>query len=202
MRRLVRDTPAGVWLASMVGVSFVLLVAQALAVVHPFAYVDELIYSTAAKRLAHGDSPAPPGAGYGYGLVYILLLAPIYRVVAHVPDAYPIAKVVNAAAFSLAAVPAYLLARRVARPTLSLGVAALTLALPARLYASLEMTESVAFLLFLVSVLATVRCLEHPTVGRQVVVLVTIALAVETRRQNLVLLAALPLVILLVSVLE
>jgi hypothetical protein len=202
MRPLVRDAPPGLWLALLVSASFALLVVQALAVVHPFAYVDELIYSTAAKRIAHGESPAPPEAGYGYGLVYVLLLAPVYRLAGHVPDAYPLVKVVNAAAFSLAAVPAYVLTRRVARPSLALGVAALTLALPARLYASLEMTECVAFLVFLVAVVAIVRCVEDPTAGRQAAVLLAIALAVETRRQNLVLMAALPLVILLATALE
>ncbi len=101
-------------------------------------------------------------------------------------------KIANAAFFSLAAVPAYFIARRVARPPLALGVAALTVLVPARSYAHLVLTESVGFMTFLLAVLAIVRALERPSVARQFAALGLVALAVETRRQSLVLVALLP----------
>lgn len=194
--------PPWAWLAGIVGVSFLLLVAQVLAVAHPIAFVDELIYSNAGKRLAQGLTPGPPDVGYGYGLVYPILIAPIYALARHVPDAYTAIKVMNAMAFSLAAVPSYFLARQVARPSLALGVATLTVALPARMYASLVETESVALPVFLLATLAVSRCLQRPTAGRQLAALGAIALAVETRRQSLILVAALPLAIAIVAGLE
>jgi hypothetical protein len=192
MRAALRSVPPSLWLAGIVCASFAALTLDARSVVHPITFADELIYSNAAKRMAQGDGPAPPGGSYGYGLVFPLLAAPIYRAAPHVPDAYLLLKVANAAFFSLAAIPAYLIARRVARPSLALGVAALTVLVPARAYTTLVLTESVAFTGFLLAVLAIVRALERPSVVRQLTALAVVALAVETRRQNLVLVVALP----------
>ncbi len=192
MRAALRSIPPSLWLAGIVCASFAALTLEASSVVHPITFVDELIYSNAAKRMAQGDGPAPPGGSYGYGLVFPLLAAPIYRATPHVPDAYLLLKVANAAFFSLAAIPAYFIARRVARRSLALGVAALTVLVPARAYTTLVLTESVGFTGFLLAVLAIVRVLERPSVVRQLTALAVIGLAVETRRQNLVLVAVLP----------
>lgn len=180
------------WLAVVVGTSTALLVVQGLLVTHPTVFADELVYSTAAEGLAERGTA---GAGYGYGLAYPLLLAPVYAALDG-DAAYTVVKVVNAALFSLAAVPAYFLARRVARPGLAVAAAALSVLLPTRLLATFVLTESLAYVLFGVALVAMARALERPTVARQLVALAVVALAVQGRRQMLVLAAVLPLAIL------
>ena len=81
--------------------------------VAPFIMVDELIYSELARSLAAGDGLEVRGEPYLVSLIYPLLLAPVYALFDSLPDAYAAVKVVNAVVMSLAAVPAYLLARRV-----------------------------------------------------------------------------------------
>jgi hypothetical protein len=180
------------WLTALVVASATLLVAQGLLVTHPTVFADELVYSTAAEGLAeHGTV----GAGYGYGLAYPLLLAPLYATLDG-DAAYTVVKLVNGALFSLAAVPAYLLARRVARPGLAVAAAALAVLLPTRLLATFVLTESLAYLLFGVALVTMARALERPTVARQLVALAMVALAVQGRRQLVVLAAVLPLAIL------
>ena len=51
-----------------------------------------------------------------YGVVYPVLVSPAYRAFSSVPDAYAAAKGINSILMSLAAVPAYFLARRVVQP--------------------------------------------------------------------------------------
>src|SRR5439155_1590502 len=151
-----------------------------LAFTQPIVFRDELVYSSAAKAVVHG----PDGVSrFAYG-AYPLLIAPIYALLGNVQHAYAAIKIANGAAFALAAVPAYLLARRVAPATLALGVALLTVLLPARVYSYLVFSESVAFLLFLLTVLSLVRVLEAPTRQREFLTFVLALLAVAVRRQN------------------
>src|SRR5207247_1128448 len=81
------------------------------------------------------------------------------------------AKAINGVVMSLAALPAYFLARRLLQPGLALVVAALTVAVPSMLYTGTLMTENVFYPLFLVVALALVAMLERPTPLRQVVLL-------------------------------
>ena len=59
---------------------------------------------------------------HGFGFIYPILIAPAFRI-ASVPAAYGAAKTINTVVMSLAAIPAYLLARRVMGQPLSLVVA-------------------------------------------------------------------------------
>ena len=69
---------------------------------------------------------------------------PAYWLYQNVTDAYEAIKAINAVLMSLAAVPTYLLARRVLGRGLALVAAALAVALPSMVYTSTVMTE-VAF---------------------------------------------------------
>src|SRR5204863_5342831 len=102
-------------------------------------------------------------ASTGYGFVYPVLLAPAWRIFGAVPDAYAAAKAINAVVMSLAAVPAYFLARRLLRPALALVAAALTVTVPSLLYTGTLMTENVFYPLFLSVALVLVLTLERPT---------------------------------------
>ena len=78
--------------------------------------VDELIWSEVARGIADAgepllrDEPDP-----GYSIVYPLLISPVYALFDSLPDAYAGVKTLNALLMSLAAVPAFFLARRVVR---------------------------------------------------------------------------------------
>ena len=111
--------------------------------------VDELIYSELARSLAAGHGLEVRGEPYLVSLIYPLLLAPVYAVFDSLPDAYAAVKVVNAVVMSLAAVPAYLLARRVLPTGLSLLAALLAVALPSMVYTGTVMTENAFYPAFL-----------------------------------------------------
>ena len=91
---------------------------------------------------------------------------------------------------SLAAVPAFLLARRLrVGDRLALAAAALAVLLPELLYSSAAMAETLAYPLALATAAAAVAALERPTIRLQVAVLGLSGLATLARLQ----LAVLPL---------
>src|SRR5262245_34273821 len=127
--------PAWVWLTAIVAVSIVVRIALARRMVAPWIMVDELVYSELAKSFAaNGEFLVRDVPSNGYGFVYPVLIAPAWRLFDAIPDAYAVAKAINAVLMSLAAIPAYLIARRLLRPPLALVTAALTVLVPAMLY--------------------------------------------------------------------
>ena len=109
-----RAMPAWAWLASIVAASFLVRAWLARGMLGPFVMVDELIYSEMAKSVASDLGFAVRGVPVrGYGVVYPVLIAPAYAVFERIPDAYAALKTINSLVMSLAAVPAYLFARRV-----------------------------------------------------------------------------------------
>jgi hypothetical protein len=183
--------PAWFWLASIVAVSIVVRAALAHRIVAPWIMVDEIVYSELAKSFAaHGHFLVRGVPSHGYGFVYPILLAPAWRLFASVPDAYVAAKLTNSVVMSLAAVPAYFLARRVLPARLSLLVAALTVAVPSMLYTGTLMTENAFYPVFLTCVLALVAMLDRPTPLRQLLVLALCAAAYATRPQAIALVPA------------
>jgi hypothetical protein len=91
---------------------------------------------------------------------------------------------------SLAAVPAYFLARRVLQRGPALAAAALAVALPSLAYSGTLMTENVFYPLFLCYVLALVSMLEGPTPRRQLLVLGLCVVLFLTRAQAVALTVA------------
>jgi hypothetical protein len=153
--------------------------------------VDELVYSELARSFAaHGHFLVRGVPSHGYGFVYPVLIAPAWRIFSSVPDAYQAAKIINAAVMSLAAVPAYFLARRLLTTRLALIVAALTVMVPSMLYTGTLMTENAFYAVFLVCVLALVAMLERPTPMNQLLVLALCGVAYATRAQALALVPA------------
>src|SRR5258708_32534433 len=96
-------------------------------------------------------------------------------------DVYRWSQVVNALLICSAVVPAYLLARRVVRPSAALVAAALAVAIPSTVYAGTLMTENVFYPVFLWLALALVPALEPPTPAPQLVLLPSLAPAFLTR---------------------
>jgi len=157
----------------------------------PWIFVDELIYSELAKSLAAGgDLLVRDAPTAGYGIVYPLLISPAWALFESVPDAYAAAKAINAVLISLAAVPAYALARRVVGQGFALAAAVLAVALPSLVYSGTIMTENAFYPLFLVVVLSLVLVLERPTLVRQTVLVALLGVAYLTRPQAAALVAA------------
>ena len=118
--------PAGLWLTAIVVCSIVVRVALGHRMVAPWIMVDELVYSELAKNVAaHGEFLVRGVPSHGYGFVYPVLISPAWKLFTSIPDAYAAAKAIDAVLMSLAAIPAYFLARRVlpARPLAGLGAA-------------------------------------------------------------------------------
>jgi len=183
--------PVWAWLGGLVAVSALFRFQLSRDSPAPWIFVDELIYSELAKSLAAGGDlfirDVPAG---GYGVVYPLLISPAWALFDRIPDAYLAAKAINAVLISLAAVPAYLLARRLVGRGLSLLAAVLAVALPSLAYSATIMTENAFYPLFLAVVLSLVLMLERPTITRQIVLVALLGLAFQTRPQAVALAAA------------
>src|SRR5205823_6080331 len=136
---------------------------------------DELIYSDVARSFATTGHFAVRGVGqpqYSVGYPFLLSIA------FHLRDpvsACAAAKWLNAALMSLAGVPCFLIARRLVPNWLALVVVGLALLIPAQAYTGVLMSENAFYPVFLSAVLAFIRVLERPTVGRQAVALLAVA---------------------------
>src|SRR3954464_13921718 len=156
--------------------------------------VDELIYSELAKSFAAGGRFLVRGhANFGVGLVYPALISPAWKLFSSVPDAYRAAKAIDSVLMSLAAVPAYLLARRVVAQPLALLAALLAVAVPSLVYTGTLMTENAFYPLFLVCVWLLAVVLERPSPWLQVGVLAVAFVCFLTRAQAVVLAPAIAL---------
>ncbi len=167
-----------------------LLAGLSLLVTTPRSLADEVRYLIAAGSLAEGSGLHLRGEEYGFGPVYPAILAAILAVTPDRETAYPLLKAANALLFALAAVPVYLVARRLLPTRWSLGVAALSLVIPTSVSVSLVMTESAAYAAASLALLAIVLAIERPSVRRQLAVLGAVALAFLTRAQFAVLFPA------------
>jgi hypothetical protein len=169
--------------AAIVVVAFALYATLAASVGSPRVFTDELLYLEAAASFAGGDGLGVRGEAYEYAPLYPLLLSGVLRLAPDRETAYEVAKILNALLFALAAVPIYLLARRLLGPWPSVAAGAISLAIPSATYVSFVMTESLAFLACSWALLAIVLALERPTAGRQCAALGAIAVCTGVRMQ-------------------
>jgi len=152
----------------------------------PWIMGDELHYSELAKSFASDGVMRLREEPSTLRTIYPILISPAW-LFNSVGTAYALAKVINVLLMTLAAVPFFLWARRLVRPTLALTGTFLFLLLPAALYANLIMTESAFLPAFLLSLLLLALALEHPTPMRQVLAIIAIGLPVAIRAQGVVL---------------
>jgi 4-amino-4-deoxy-L-arabinose transferase-like glycosyltransferase len=183
--------PAWAWLTALVVVSSAVRFAFARHMVGPWIMIDEIVYSELAKSFAStGHFAVREAPTTGYGFVYPVLISPAYALFREIPMVYTAIKAIDSLLMSLAAVPAYLLARRVVSQRGALLVALLAVAVPSTFYAGTVMTENAFYPIFLVAVLALCLALERRTAGSVVFFLVALGVAYETRAQAIALLAA------------
>jgi len=189
-RRLAR-IPDWVWLAAIVVVSTLVRAWLARGMTAPFVFVDELVYWELARSLADTGSYAVRGVPTsGYSLLYPALLAPVTWLTDALPTAYGLAKALNSLVMSLAAVPAWLLARRVSGRWLALLAAVLAVALPSLAYTATVVTENLFYPVALVVAWSLVRVLELPSWRRVALLAGALAAALATRSQALGFVAA------------
>jgi dolichyl-phosphate-mannose-protein mannosyltransferase len=183
--------PAWAWVLGIALLSALFYYLLGRRMVAPFILTDELIYSDAAKSFAaHGTLFVRDHSWVALAPIYPVVISPAWAIFTHIPDAYAAAKVINSIVMSLAAVPAYLLARRVLSQPLSLVAAGLSVLLPSMLYTGTMMTENAFYPLFLASALALVLMLERPTFPRVLLLLALSALTFFSRAQAVVLIPA------------
>jgi Dolichyl-phosphate-mannose-protein mannosyltransferase len=201
---VLRRVPTAVWIGGIVVVSAAVRLAFAAAAPAPWILPDELVYSELARSLAdtgHFAVRNDPWSSWSFGPLYPAVLAPLFKAAAPTTT-YLLAKVLNCLLFSVAAVPAYFLARRFLSRRSALILAGGAVLVPSAVYTSKLMTEGLAYPLFLVAVLAIVRTVERPTWPRQVGVMAAIAAATLARGQSVVLWPALLLTLAVMAVLE
>ena len=180
------SVPAWAWLAVIVALSAALRIWLVRGMVAPFVFVDEAIYTELARSLADSGSYAVREMPVsGYSVLYPALIAPAYGLFDGLVDAYTAAKVTNAVVMSLAAIPAYLLARRVAGQWLALLGAVIAVAVPSMAYTGTITTESLFYPVTLAFAFTLVRYLERPGLGRLAGLAGALAVAFATRSQSL-----------------
>ena len=177
------------WIAGIVALSALVRAVISVGAVSPWVLPDELVYSDLARSIAAGGRPAVRGVPvFGWGEVYPTFVAPVWALVDDRYVAYHAALVVGAVLMSLAAVPAYLLARLFVSRTPSLLVAALTVLVPSLSYTGALLTENAFYPLFVLALYAICRAVRRPTAGAQAFALVALGLVVFTRIQGAALL--------------
>jgi Dolichyl-phosphate-mannose-protein mannosyltransferase len=186
-----RRVPPWGWLAGIVLASFALRGWLARGMVAPFIMVDELIYSELGRSIASdGALRVRDADAGGFSVLYPLLISPAYALFDDLADAYAAVKTLNALYMSLAAVPAYFLARRVLGPPLSLLAAVLVVAVPSMAYSGTVLSENAYYPIFVTAGLLLVLTLERPTPARQLALLAVVGLAFVTRVQAVSLIPA------------
>jgi hypothetical protein len=177
--------PVVVWLSAIVALSAVIRTVLNEASHTPKVLGDELIYSGLAKGWALDGMPLLRGSiDVGHSTFYPLLLAPVFRLASDGASALAVARTVNAIAMALAAVPAFMLARRVVPRGWALSVAALSALAPWTAYSGLIVTESLFYPAFVAYAAVLAWTLERPSVRRQAAMLALLAVLVGFRAQG------------------
>jgi hypothetical protein len=157
----------------------------------PTLFPDEYIYTALARSLGSTGHPSIRGAAAHFpALLEPLLAAPLWAL-APARVAYHLVQVENALFLSLAAIPVYLLARRLRLGTrYSLACALFAVAIPDAAYSARTLADPLAYPLALSALYAAVVALERPTRRRQLAFFALAALATLARVQYVVLFAA------------
>jgi hypothetical protein len=167
----------------------------------PSYFPDEYMYSQFSRSFAAGQLPSVRGAhAHFLPLLEPLLTAPAW-LLPGVELGFRGSQTINAFAMSLAAVPVYLLARRVGLSgRLALVAAAMSLTLPAFLYSSFIMSEPVAYPIALGAVAAAVHALDRPSARSYSLFVALTALAMFARMQFAVLIPCFVLALMIVVI--
>ncbi|HET8527869.1 MAG TPA: hypothetical protein VFL60_03075 [Gaiellaceae bacterium] len=189
-RTAARSVAPRLVLAAIVLLGTVLQALLARLLPSPSVFPDEYLYSQLGRSLATTGHLQVRGVhAHFLSVLEPALTAPMW-LVHDVGLAYRLVQLENAFVLSLAAIPAYLIARRLRVPSgLALALAGLVVVGPPAAFAGMILSEPFAYPLALAVVAAALRMHERPTRRSQLVLLALCALAPLARMQ----LAALPL---------
>ena len=137
-------------LAAVVAASFVVRTALAWLRSVPALFPDEYIYSSIGRSIAESGRPLIRGGSANFpALLQPIVTAPAW-LIGDVDTAFRVVQAIGALAMSLAAVPVFLIARRLGLSTrVSLALAVFTVLVPDLLYASFISAEALAYPLVL-----------------------------------------------------
>ncbi len=183
LRRAAAAVPTWVWLSGLVAASFAGRLVAAAARVVPYYLPDEYIYPSLARSFAEHARPMIRGVGVHFpALLEPLVTAPIWLVTKDPQTAWRLTQGLHAFLVSLAAIPAFLLARRVGLgPGFALGIAAIAVVIPDTVYASSMLADPLAYPLALAAVSAGVSVIVEPTARAQLGFVAFSGLAVFAR---------------------
>lgn len=194
--------------ASIVGVALLLGWVLSLAttrVKNWFVMTDELYYERLAISVAQTGSLLPRIHGElvsNVNQLYPVVISAVYGD-GDVGSSLAAAHRLNAFVIATAAIPVFLLARRLALGTLvSLWAGALAVAIPWVVLSSFLLTEVVAYPAFCWALLALVHAVERRSWPTDLLALVSIGVAVLARTQFVVLLAVLFVAVVAEAILE
>ena len=175
-------------LVALVGASAAVRFLLALFHPTPLLFADEYIYSTLAHELATTGRPTIRGEAAGFpALLQPILTAPFW-LLGDAGVALRLTQGLNAVAMSVAAVPVFLLGRKLGlRTWFALAAAALTLLVPDLFYVPFVLGEPIAYPLVLGAVYAGVCALTEPTRKNQLAFVALAGLASFARIQFVVL---------------
>lgn len=181
---------AGLVVAGLVIASTAIRFAAAQAFTTPWIAPDEMVYGMIGESLwSHGTLtlrglPSP----YYSLLTPGLIGAPLAAL--DLGDGIQWARLLQALAMSLVAVPTFLWARRIASTAWALAAAALVLTAPALHYSGFLMTEPLTLTVVTAALLALARALEEPSMWRYGVFVAWTTAASAVRLQAMLLLPA------------
>jgi hypothetical protein len=177
-------TRAALLLAALVAASFVLRLVLGWLRATPTFFADEYIYAELGRSLAETGRPLIRGVSASFpALLQPLLTAPAW-LFEDVETSFRVIQTVGALVMSLAAVPVFLLARRLGLGTgVSFAVAALALVVPDFVYASWVLAEPFAYPLALGAVAVGTVALARPSLRLQLAFLALAGLATFARVQ-------------------
>jgi Dolichyl-phosphate-mannose-protein mannosyltransferase len=182
---------AALVLAALVVASAAIRFGAAQAFTTPWIAPDEMVYALIGESLWSDGALTLRGLPTPYYslLTPALVGAPLAAL--DLADGVQWARLLQALAMSLVAVPTYLWARRIASTGWALAAAALVLTAPALHYSGFLMTEPLTVTVVTATLLALARALEEPTVWRYGVFVAWATAAAAVRLQALVLIPAL-----------
>lgn len=188
-----RAVPVSLWLGGIIVASALFRFLLTLRVHAPWVFQDEAVYFNLARSLGrHGHFAINDVPGlHGFGPLYPALIAPAWAIFSSPAHAYTLAKLINAVLMSLAAIPTYVIARRLMRPGLALLASLFAVAIPSLAYTNTLLTENAFYPATMAAAAALFLLLERPTVLRQLAFFGFVVLAFLARAQGVILLAAL-----------
>jgi hypothetical protein len=188
----IRTVAVRVAIAPLTAIVLVSTVARTLVAwsrASPAYFPDEYIYAEFGRSIARGELPAVRGVSAHFLPILMPLVTAPGWLLPGVENGYRAVQAIDATLMSLAAIPVYLLARRLGLSTrYSLAGAALSLTIPSLMLSSFIVSEPIAYPVVFAAIFAAVHALDRPSWRSYSLFLAFAALATLARMQFAVLL--------------